>query len=303
MTEQVIPQQRADEIDLRELFTAIWQGKWVIIAATFVAAIMSVFYALSLPDIYKSEVLLAPVTEDVGAKISGQLGGLAALAGVNLGGSAGVNKTTLALEIMQSRVFLAKFIEKYNLLPALFAFKAWDPVKNEIIIDSKLYDINTNQWIAEKPSLQQAYNTFLGILTISKDKSSGLIRVSIEHQSPNVAQAWLNELVKEINLEMRQRDAAEARKSINYLKKQIDETGITDIRITLYSLIEEQSKALMFTSVREEYAFQTVDPAVVPERKVKPKRSTIVAGVTMLAGLLSVFIIILISLFRKKAEK
>jgi len=32
-----------DEIDLRELFTAIWQGKWIIIAITTLFAVASVF--------------------------------------------------------------------------------------------------------------------------------------------------------------------------------------------------------------------------------------------------------------------
>ncbi|MDF4350689.1 Wzz/FepE/Etk N-terminal domain-containing protein, partial [Vibrio parahaemolyticus] len=49
-----------DEIDLRELFKALWKGKWIIVVATFIFAIGSVLYSLSLPDIYKSDALLAP---------------------------------------------------------------------------------------------------------------------------------------------------------------------------------------------------------------------------------------------------
>ncbi|MEP7893073.1 Wzz/FepE/Etk N-terminal domain-containing protein, partial [Vibrio parahaemolyticus] len=30
------PQQGGDEIDLRELFKALWKGKWIIIATTFI---------------------------------------------------------------------------------------------------------------------------------------------------------------------------------------------------------------------------------------------------------------------------
>ncbi len=75
-----------DEIDLRELFSAIWAGKWLIVCVTAIFAVASVFYALSLPDVYKSEALLAPASDSSGMKVPGQLGGLAALAGVNLGG-------------------------------------------------------------------------------------------------------------------------------------------------------------------------------------------------------------------------
>ncbi len=64
-----------DEIDLRELFKALWQGKWIIIVTTLLFSVAAVFYALSLPNVYKSEVTLAPVAEDAGLKIPGQLGG------------------------------------------------------------------------------------------------------------------------------------------------------------------------------------------------------------------------------------
>ena len=75
-----------DEIDLRELFAVIWQGKWLIIAITALFAVASVVYAISQPNIYKSEALLAPAEQEGGGGLSalaGQFGGLASLAGVN----------------------------------------------------------------------------------------------------------------------------------------------------------------------------------------------------------------------------
>ena len=50
-------QNNDDEIDLRELWNVIWRGKWLIIAITTIFAVASVFYALSLPNIYKSCLL------------------------------------------------------------------------------------------------------------------------------------------------------------------------------------------------------------------------------------------------------
>ena len=53
-----------DEIDLRELFAVIWQGKWLIIAITALFAVASVVYAINQPNIYKSEALLAPAEQE-----------------------------------------------------------------------------------------------------------------------------------------------------------------------------------------------------------------------------------------------
>ena len=61
-----------DEIDLRELFAALWSGKLTIIIATVMAAVIAVSYALYLPNIYKAEALLSPVSSD-----GGGMGGLA----------------------------------------------------------------------------------------------------------------------------------------------------------------------------------------------------------------------------------
>ncbi|MCV5887362.1 Wzz/FepE/Etk N-terminal domain-containing protein, partial [Escherichia coli] len=91
-----------------ELFKALWKGKWIIIATTLIFAIGSVLYALSLPNIYKADALLAPAESSNGgglSKMAGQLGGLATLAGVNLG-NADSSQADLAVQVMKSRKFI-----------------------------------------------------------------------------------------------------------------------------------------------------------------------------------------------------
>lgn len=306
MTEQVQqPQQPADdEIDLRELFAAIWQGKWIIIVTTTLFAVAAVFYALSLPNIYKSEALLAPVSEEAGLKIPGQLGGLAALAGVNLGGG-GADKTAMAMEIIKSREFLGRFIQKHDLFIPVMAAEGWSRSDNSLVIDPEIYNTETKEWVREvgapfqpKPSLLEVHEEFLKLFAISKDKTSGMVKISVEHYSPYLAKMWVDELVKAINDEMRKRELAEAEQSINYLTNQIEQTNIADVRTMLFSLIEEQTKTVMLANVRDEYVFKTVDPAVVAEKKAKPARALIVMLTIMLGFILST-IFVLISFFNR----
>ena len=55
------PQAPADdEIDLLELIRVLWDGKLQIIMVTAIAAVTSVFVALSKPNIYHAQALLAP---------------------------------------------------------------------------------------------------------------------------------------------------------------------------------------------------------------------------------------------------
>ena len=61
-----VPPTFDDEIDFRELFHTLWTGKWLIAVITFAGAVVGVVIALMLPDIYRSEALLAP-NQDEGA--------------------------------------------------------------------------------------------------------------------------------------------------------------------------------------------------------------------------------------------
>ena len=54
-----------------------------------------------------------------------------------------------------------------------------------------------------------------------------------------------------------------------------------------YDLIESQTRISMLADVREEYVFQVVDPAVVPDQRIAPKRSLIAVLGTMLGAMLA----------------
>jgi uncharacterized protein involved in exopolysaccharide biosynthesis len=294
-----------DEIDLRELFGAICAGKWLILFVTSIFTIGSVIYALQLPDIYKSEVILAP-TEDGGLKVPGQLGGLAALAGVNLGSSTGGDKISLALEILKSRDFIGRFIEKNDLYLPIMAATGWNRADNQLILDADIYNINTQQWVRQvqtpfqpEPSNQETVEEFKKLFSVSQDKNSGMIKISVEHFSPYLANNWVRSLVNGINEEIRARELNEAERSIVFLNQQIEKTKLSDVRAMLFSLIEEQTKTLMLANVRDEYVFKIVDPSVVAERKVKPARSVI----CIIGLILGVIISMLVVIFRYISNK
>lgn len=292
-----------DEIDLRELFSVIWQGKWLIIAITAVFAIGAVIFAIKQPNTYKSTALLAPASEEQGGGLSalaGQFGGLASMAGINLGGGGGVDKTQMAIEVMKSRQFASQFIQKHNILADLMAIEKWNMSDNTILYDDEIYDESNNKWLREvsapfqpKPSMQEAFKEFSELVAVSSAKDTGMITVSVEHQSPAIAQQWVSWLVEDINNVMKQRDVAEAQRSSEFLNKQIALTNVADIRSILYKLIEEQAKTIMFAEVRDEYVFKTIDPALVPEEKAGPKRALICVLGAMLGGILAVMIVLI----------
>jgi uncharacterized protein involved in exopolysaccharide biosynthesis len=291
-----------DEIDLAELWRAIWSGKYIIIVISFIFAVSSIAFALSKPDIYKASILLAPASSDsaggMGA-LAGQFGGLASLAGISLGGG-GTDKTALALEIIKSRAFLETFISKHELLVPLMASENWDRAKDSLVINKELYDNINKKWIREvsfpkfsAPSPWEAYQQFLSLLTISQDKTTSLVTIDIEFYSPEIAKKWLVWLITDVNNFMREQDEQEAEASIHYLTKQLGNTEVSAMETVFYQLIEEQTKNMMLTKVSAEYVLKTIDPAQVPDTKAKPKRALIVVLGTMLGGMLSILIVLI----------
>lgn len=303
----------SDEIDLVELWNAIWAGKWLIIAVTSVFALASILYALSLPNEYKSTVLLAPASSSSSSslsKLAGQFGGLASLAGINLGGGGAEDKTVVAIEIMKTWGFLESFINENKIQVEVFAAEGWSRSSNQLVIDSDIYDIESAQWVREfdaskgqkvEPSSWELFEEFKGRISVSQDKVSGLINLSVEYFSPIIAKQWTDKLVKAINAHIQKQDREEATKSIAYLNEKIKETNIADMQAVFYQLIEEQTKTLMLAEVSEEYVFKTLSPAKVAEEKAKPKRALIAILGVLLGGMFAV-IIVLIRHFRQSKK-
>jgi len=304
--------QLNDDIDLGELWRAVWAGKSTIILICFIFAVASTYFALSQPNIYKASAVLSPVTSESSAgglsALAGQFGGLASMAGVNLGGGAS-DKTGLALEILKSRSFIKKFIERHDLLVPIMAGEKWDMATNTLILNEDFYDQVSSKWIREvkapkktKPSLWEAFVVFSSFLNVSQDKNTMMVTVELEYFSPIMAQQWLTWLISDVNEFVRDQDQKEAQDSIDYLTEQLKSIHVSTMEAGFYQLIEEQTKNMMLTKVKAEYVLKTIDPAQVPEEKSKPKRALIVILGTILGGLLSV-IIVLIRYFSNKEKR
>jgi len=300
--------QYDDEIDLRELFGVLWAGKIKIIAITAVFAIASIIYALSVPNQYKATALLAPAQSDGGGLSGalGQLGGLASLAGVSLGGGES-SEGQIAQEIMKSWSYIEGFIADNDLAVEVYAAEGWSKGSNELQIDADLYDTETKTWLAENnntgevgpPSSWKLFESFSKRLAVSEDKKSGLVSVSFEYYSPLIAKQWVDMYVESINRFMQQRQVDKVTRNIAYLQEQIGKTSIAEMQDVFYSIIEEQTKSKMLAEASPDYAFVAVGPSMVPEQKSQPKRALICILGTLLGGMLSVLLVLVMHYARK----
>lgn len=293
-------EQYGDEIDLRELFSILWQGRSAVLIGSLLGAVLSVGYALSLPDIYTAEAVMAPKDEGSGLNgLASQFGGLAGLAGINVGGGE-VSKVQVALETLQSRAFYAKYMYEDSLV-LLMAAEGWDRASGKSIIDEDIYDSSSNKWIRDvqlpykqKPSVQEAYRKFISDhLVVSENKKTGFVTVTIKHYSPIVARSWIATMLQSLETSAREKEIREAENSIVFLKKESVSNSLISLNEVFAGLIEEQTKKIVLASASDEYLFEVIEPAVVAELKSEPKRSLICILGSLLSGMLSLLYVLI----------
>ena len=280
------PFTNEDEIDLLELIRTLL-GAWKTIASISVfCTCLAIAYALSVPESFKAETLLASAQEDqsgVPSSLS-QFGGLAAMAGISIPSSSNIERVLATLE---TREFLKQFISKRNLLSIIFDEKwdkstaTWKKVEGhgEIRIESGIAQLQ-------------------GAIQVDKN-IPGLFSLSISWKDPVVAAEWANDLVKQLNEQLREKAIADSQKRVGYLEQELAKTTLQDMRAVLYNLLESEKQKAMLANVNEDFALEVIDPAVAPEIAEKPKRKLIVVLGGIIGGFLGIFAVFFAHFLRK----
>ena len=246
------------EFSFKDLLEAIWINKFFIIIFPLLVGSITALYTLTLPNIYRAEVLLAS-SESKSENQTMAQSGLAALAGVSLQSTD--NKTLIGMETLKSRKFISEFLIRHEALPALMAPISWN--SEEDILEVGEYH----------GSIQQATKSFMDISYVGKlSQFTPFVLMTISHISPTQGRDWLEAMVKDLNQFLSERDLAEVENSIKYLQEQINKTNVSDLQQLFYSMIEAQTGKAMLAEVRPEYVFRVIDPAIAPELKYSPQR-------------------------------
>ena len=281
------PPSDDDEIDLLELIRTLLQAWKTIVGITIVCTCLAVAYALHAQEVFKAETLLAPAQEEKSGASSAlsQFGGLAAMAGISIPSDSNVEQVVATLN---SRKFLRTYINQNKLIPVLF---------------DEIWDADNQTWMVpsaeDEPSEQKAIDSFKDSLSVDEDKKSGLITLSISWKDPLVAAQWANDLVRQLNEQLREQAIADSKKRVGYLEQELVKTTLQDMRAVLYNLLESEKQKAMLANVNEDFALEVIDPAFAPETREKPKRKLIVALGGVCGGVLGVFAVFFIQFLQK----
>ena len=254
---------------------------------------------LYLDNLYTSQTTLIPASIGANPKIGGQIGGLAKLAGVDIGSQTD-DKSKLALRILKSRDFTLKFIEDYDLKPLILGNPKWDSIKNTVVPDDSIFDNRTELRDGIKLYQEDVIKIFQEKLKIEEDDKNGLIKISFTHQSPNVAFNIVSNLVKDVSGIIRDKDLQKINEQNDLLLNKLNQTTSKEIRDSLYSYYIENLKSSIFTTVNTEYVFSMIDKPSIPEKKSGPLRGLILILWTFGFVFFVLFIIIMLNIASEK---
>jgi uncharacterized protein involved in exopolysaccharide biosynthesis len=252
-----------DEFNAVSFFWIVWDHKYLVLAISLIAGAIAMFLALTATPMYRAQIIVTQARDNGmggAGSLMGQLGGLASIAGLDLGAN-GADAERPAF--LASRGLIDAFVKRYNLAP-------------EINRNTKQ---PTSDWWAVESFRSR-------VLDMHEEKLKGTTTITVEWRDPVVAARWANDLVGLANELMRARAIQESTRNIEYLNKQLAQTTVVGIQQAMYLLIEAETKKLMLAHGRLEYAYTVVDPAVVPEFRVSPRRTLIVVSGLFIGGFL-----------------
>ena len=258
-------------ITLETTLAGLRRHRWLFAAILVGSTVLSVVVALLSQPVYRSQVVIAPVSDNGAMGVLGglasQFGGLASLAGVSLGKGGNWSESVATL---RSRHLIENLVDSQKLLPVLF-----ESAQDTATMGDAVYLFQ---------------NT---ILAVQEDAKTGLVTVSVKWHDREAAAEWANALVLLADQELRSKAIETANSSLAALQRELDQTRDVELRSAISRLMEAQLKVKLAATVQQNYAFKVIDPAVAadPDKRVQPTRTTMVlAGILfgLIAGLLAV---------------
>lgn len=302
MSDHEFEKSYQNEIDIRELFSALWGGKKLIFGLALIFFVGSVITSYALPKIWVSSALMTAVepsgkSSSPSKSASSGLGGIAAIAGLNLSQQSGQASVTVAT--INSRDFLNHLLGFDGVLAGLVAIRGFDEQSRQNIYRERIYDSNNKKWIFGPPSNWDAYKAYRGILFTELQPKTGFIKLTVRHRSPEFAKSFLDLVLKEINLLSRERDLIESKEALDYLEGILSDTFDKDMRVMLTGMIQSQIKTQMLSKIKDDYVLEPIDKPYLPKERSSPQRTRLV----ILGTLLGIIVALMISIFKYYGTK
>lgn len=295
-----------DEISLIDLFRVVWRRKTYISAFVCLSLLGVSIYLFSTPDIYKAEAIIMPLQgRNTIALPSNLLGieGLKEMIGENMPGMLEAPNSSKIRTLLTSRRLNLMLVEKFDLLPILFTEK-WDKTKlrwhgeenqnkyaDAVIQGSKKLVGASHDFLMAMPSPLDGAELLRSKISVKTIKSSNLLTIEFEDRDPNFATLMISRYIEALDEYLRFEAISRANDSRNYISTLLQAQSHDQTKKRLEELSLAFAEQELYAKMKSSFLFEVVDPPILPEKPIKPKRPIIL----MLTVFASLFIAILSS--------
>jgi uncharacterized protein involved in exopolysaccharide biosynthesis len=200
--------QNSDEIDLKDLIIPIWKARKKILTTALIFAVLGGILGFLTPVTYTASSTFFPQTAQVGGGLSGSLGGLASLAGINLnapmsGGDIppSMYATVLASEPFRKRILDTKiWVEEDSLSYRDYLLNQPKSIVSTVLeytigLPGKIAGSgNDESSLPSSGELQalsdgeyELHKALAGKISIANDKKEGIVSLTVVEDDPMIA--------------------------------------------------------------------------------------------------------------------
>ena len=302
-----------DEIDLRELFTALWDGKLLIFIVTCAVFLFSSAYLHRAERSYTVSVTLRPTEEQssAGGNLGG-LGGLASLAGVQLP-SGGATEFITFQAMLKSQEVASRLFADENLVQRLFAGE-WNEGRKSFLrpapstlgnvkrlLEPLLTGEGQGAYVA--PNAARLAEKITGAMSVSEDKTSGMLKLSMESAKPKLASDLLLAIIRETDGFLKERFVISGSEALQFYQQKIAKARSREHREALAKLIAIEERKLMLATRDGPFVVEIMMGPDQSLRPTSPKSSLILALGLVLGLFLGAAVVLLRKAFGGNEKK
>jgi len=291
--------QQYSDLDLTEILSIIFRYRVFIFSLTFLSSTILLIVLLLIPNKYSSEALFY-TSSDPGST-SSSMSSLSALS--TFGGLAGISlpaNDVAAYDISEARIksrnFLEILINQEEIKNNLYAANGFDFEKKQITYNQKL--------LAEKsPDIDDIHKKYINMLDVSRNKTSGIMKINFEHYSPYFAADMINIILKILDKISREESLKEIEDSLSYLEEKRSNTKESELQNSINALIKSNLERLMLANIREEYLIIVISDPYVPKYKSSPPKTLILIISSAAILFLSILLCLVFNFLKKDSQK
>lgn len=300
---------RDAEIDITEVLALLWARRLIILIITGCTIFLGTVYLRVATYTYTAELKVTPTQEDKG--LSGSIGNLASLAGVNIANTTNVSPFTLYLEGVLSRQVADVLTRRSDVMTVVFGGQ-WDATESrwvepesalQPVKDIIKFVLGFPSYNWQEPSAADLEKYIQKNVMVEEDQKTSIASITFDHPNPEFAVKFLSYLHEATDQILRERTLVRSTQYIEYLQKKLESVTVAEHRAALVQALSEQEKLRMMASSNVAFAAEPFGPVKSSARPTSPQPAMVLALSALIGILISIGVIFVRSFAAAKGQQ